>query len=366
MEKSNIAVFIGRFQPFHNGHEFAVREALKRFDRLIIVIGDTGTAPAPKNPFSIWEREFMIREVFDDEPELNDRIWIMNATDHASHTEWEASVVQKVEREIEQFNDEWDYPNSPIRLIDKKQIFLIGHDKDASSFYLKMFPEWNKSPTGLILDQWGNPEVIDATMIRHFIYSGGTAYLGSTLHPKVRAFIGEMVNNEKQRFADLAAWVENIKKYRKPYEQLPFPPIFVTVDAMVVSGSKVLMIRRKHNPGRGLLALPGGFLDQVETIEDGAIRELKEETTIKLQDDTLRRCIRHVEVFDRAGGVTADDRGRIITHAHLIVLDPTKEPPKVVASDDAEWAGWINIHDINPRETFSDHWNIVQRLRRFL
>jgi bifunctional NMN adenylyltransferase/nudix hydrolase len=79
-----------------------------------------------------------------------------------------------------------------------------------------------------------------------------------------------------------------IEKYKESWKAAPFPPTFVTVDAVVVQSGHVLLVKRKAMPGAGLWALPGGFLNQEETLLDGAIRELKEETKIKVPVPVLK------------------------------------------------------------------------------
>ena len=118
------------------------------------------------------------------------------------------------------------------------------------------------------------------------------------------------------------------------------------------------MIKRKSAPGEGLYALPGGFLNQNERIVDGAIRELKEETKIKVPDKVLIGSIKAKEVFD------APDRslrGRTITHAFYIELDDIT-PPKVKGSDDALVAEWIPLSNISGMQDklFEDHGAIIQ------
>jgi len=62
-----------------------------------------------------------------------------------------------------------------------------------------------------------------------------------------------------------------IKDYRGQWKT-PFPPFFVTVDAVVYQSGHLLVIRRGHNPGRGKIALPGGFVNAKERIEDAMFR----------------------------------------------------------------------------------------------
>ena len=57
-------------------------------------------------------------------------------------------------------------------------------------------------------------------------------------------------------------WAELVEEQAK-WATAPYPPVFVTVDAVVRIAQQVLLIRRGHSPGKGLLALPGGFIEQI-------------------------------------------------------------------------------------------------------
>lgn len=351
-KKYQTAVVIGRFQPFHIGHKHMIDEALKIAENVIVAVGDTGGAPQPKNPYPVCVRVQMIEDAYDWEEAS--RLSFISAKDNPSDAIWEAEIISQVDEVREEFGT-LDYP-----------VVLVGHKKDATSFYLDRFHDWDKHESGVAVGDAGEPVVIDATDIRHLIYEGKLAYTKSVLPAAVYDGIAEDIRERPQFYADMAEWVQMVRKYRKPYEALPFPPIFVTVDVMVVSGPYVLLIKRGQNPGKGLWALPGGFLDQSETIEDAALRELEEETQIKLQREVLRSRIKAVRVFDRAGGVTADDRGRIVTHTHLIVLDPNRPPPPVKGSDDACEAVWMNLGGIDPRIMFSDHGPMIESMKGLL
>ncbi|MFT2129843.1 NUDIX domain-containing protein, partial [Staphylococcus epidermidis] len=91
-----------------------------------------------------------------------------------------------------------------------------------------------------------------------------------------------------------------------------------------------------------------------EWLRDAAVRELEEETKIKLPTATLKNAIRAREIFDDPNRSL---RGRTITVAHLIRLDDTKPLPKVKGSDDAAKAFWLPLHEArkNSEMWFEDH-----------
>ena len=203
---------------------------------------------------------------------------------------------------------------------------------------------------------------VDATKIREFIFEDQIQYTVGVLGREVRDHIMYLRSMNPEVHEDLKFEYDAIKKYRASWSAAPFPPVFVTTDVVAVQSGHILLVKRGERPGKGLWALPGGFIDQDSSIEDNALRELYEETNIHLQPDVLKRCITNVTVFDRAGGVSAADRGRIVTHVHLIKLNDEKDLPKVTGGDDASEAKWVPISEINPRQMFTDHHQIIHTM----
>lgn len=345
MSKADLAVYIGRFQPFHLGHAFALQRALELAHKVLVLVGSAEAPSTIKNPWSESERIEMIRGAFPNESAAG-VIKFDTLLDYPySDTEWISQVRDAVN---------YNFPHA-------KNIILVGHEKDASSFYLQLFKDWKYVDTGF-MDLGEDVEfAIDSTKIREFLFEGRPQYIKGLVPENVYPQI--VASSRTPEWGELQKEYKFIKSYRKSWEAAPFPPIFVTTDVVCIASGSILMVKRGQNPGKGLWALPGGFLDQVEGIEDGAIRELIEETNIKLQPEVLKRCIKHVQVFDRRGGVSSEDRGRIITHAHVIKLDDSKELPKVRGGDDAAEAVWVPIYAVNRKNCFSDHYHIIDALR---
>lgn len=123
----------------------------------------------------------------------------------------------------------------------------------------------------------------------------------------------------------------NPDKYKKPS---------VTVDNVIIQDGdikKLLLIKRGNFPDMGKWALPGGFIEMDEDLEESAKRELREETGI---DDVF------VEQLRTFGEVHRDKRDRVITVAFLAIID---EEIKVNAADDANEAAWFCIEDIKSK-----------------
>lgn len=128
MVQFDYLVFIGRFQPFHHGHEFVVREALSRAKTVIMLIGSANSPRTIKNPFSFDERESMILKAFENDTADSERIICMPIDDtlYNDH-KWLQNVQQAV---------------SFITQNEPANIGIIGHTKDDSSYYLSLFPDW--------------------------------------------------------------------------------------------------------------------------------------------------------------------------------------------------------------------------------
>ena len=125
---------------------------------------------------------------------------------------------------------------------------------------------------------------------------------------------------------------------------LPKTPL-LTADCVVVDRDRgVLMVRRKNPPYKGYLALPGGFVEIGETVEQAARRELAEETGMEATNLSL------VGVYSKPG---RDPRGHVCTVAFLAGV----ERAEARAGDDAEAVAWIrNINDV---EIAFDHREII-------
>ena len=127
-----------------------------------------------------------------------------------------------------------------------------------------------------------------------------------------------------------------------------YPRPAVTADCVVITREaepKVLLIQRGYDPYKGCWAFPGGFMNMDETTEQCAIRELEEETGLKV--DTIHQ-IGAYSKGDR------DPRGRTITVAYLAIID---KPVDVTGQDDAAEAEWWPLSAL-PELAF-DHAEIM-------
>lgn len=339
-------VFIGRFQPLHQGHLSVVQQGLAKAEKLIVLFGSAFQPPSTRNPWNHETREQMLRSCLckDDNRRVitaplmdapyNDDAWVRNV---------QATVQGLVTAHFTQ----------PHR---KPAIGLIGHSKDHTSYYLKLFPQWG----AVGVDNFDN---LSSTPLRESFLgdNGGTAWLNTPAAQTLPAPVHQLLHEYTQTpaCAEVTAEYAFVRQYRKAWDAAPYTPMFITVDAVVVQSGHILLIERKARPGKGLLALPGGFLDGHERIADACLRELREETRLKVPTPVLRGSIRRQDVFDDP---YRSARGRTVTHAFLIELEPAAELPKVKGGDDAKHAFWVPLAELDPLKLFEDHYYIIQKM----
>lgn len=134
-----------------------------------------------------------------------------------------------------------------------------------------------------------------------------------------------------------------------------YPRPAVTADCVVVTKEaepKVLLIQRGNEPYKGCWAFPGGFMNMDETTEQCAIRELEEETGLKIDE------VKQIGAYSR---VDRDPRGRTITVAYLAFVD---SPVEVNGQDDAAKAEWFALSNL-PELAF-DHEEIMEEAKRII
>ena len=133
-----------------------------------------------------------------------------------------------------------------------------------------------------------------------------------------------------------------------------YPRPAVTADIVVLKKNdenySVLLIERKHDPFAGSWALPGGFLNMDETLEEAALRELQEETGI------TGVALQQFHTFSK---VNRDPRHRTITTVFIGLAD--ENTPLPLAGDDAAKAQWFDIRALPPLAF--DHDLVIDMLK---
>ncbi|MHC4177717.1 MAG: bifunctional nicotinamide-nucleotide adenylyltransferase/Nudix hydroxylase [Planctomycetota bacterium] len=371
------AVIIGRFQPLHNSHVKLIEHALEIADKVLLLVGSSYAARTSKNPFSFEERKRMIQDTFPsqvplpvtsplaqatDTSKYHNRIFIEPIRDHFySDDVWLANVQAACVGHIEE----------------GETVALMGYFKDDSSYYLNLFPQWEfvSGPApgsldatkvrkklfdvGVFLMGWEDKSPEGVPVLKLEIKASQDEWFARNLPAPVTAFLQAFRGTTA--FAHLADEFYHNQEYKESWGSTPFPPIFVTADAVTTCSGHVLVIKRGGNPGKGLLALPGGFVRENERIRDAALRELKEETRIKVDKIILESSIVASDVFDYPGRSL---RGRTVTHAFHVKLRGGKLPEvKASGADDAKGAFWLPLLEVFRRgdEFFEDHLSIIQR-----
>jgi bifunctional NMN adenylyltransferase/nudix hydrolase len=333
-KKYDTLVLIGRFQPLHSAHLEIIKRATALTDQLVIICGSANQPRTYKNPFTFDERAMMIKNATRG---LNMQVYVEPNFDTIYNDQAWAVRVQGIV--------------SKYRVLGGAGVGIIGHKKDDSSFYLDMFPQWGYEDVELL-------EFLSAVDIRDLYFKNSVNYkfIKGVLPETTYDFLLDFAHTDEYR--QIIREREFIAEHNKQYAGLKYPPIFSTADAVVICSGHVLMIKRRAEPGKGLWALPGGYVNANtdKSVEAAMLRELREETQIKVPAPVLKGSIVRSRVFD---AIDRSPRGRIITHAFHIVL-PDGELPRVKGSDDAEKARWVPIAEVRSDECFEDHYEILQ------
>lgn len=358
--KYKTIVFIGRFQPFHNSHLDIVCKALELAETVIISVGSAKKPPTIKNPWTAQERIAMIQTSILEkyhpdrergwtdkpQPTILDRIRFTQVRDHMyNNIHWANEVYSKA---------------LEAGATSGKDTALIGSFKDDGSWFLNYFPQWDlvTMPVGKFKDQ-----VLSATDVREWLFCMNHSLEHEKCLPQsVFKEIDNWVKTDAGKLLREQYFFLQQYKIDHSYANanIKYKPAAITVDTVVIKSGHILLIKRKFHPGKGLYALPGGFLDAHESIQDSALRELKEETSIAIPKAALEMQIKHVQVFDHP---KRSERARTVTHAYLIDLGEGPLP-EVKAGDDASGAHWIHLKDALTMEgsLYEDHYDIITQM----
>lgn len=134
-----------------------------------------------------------------------------------------------------------------------------------------------------------------------------------------------------------------MKEYRNPTP---------TVDIILQRDSKILMVRRKKDPFKGHLALPGGFINQGETVEEAARREAIEETSLEVEP---------IEILGVYSDPKRDPRKHIMSTVFVGIIVGGSDK----AGDDAESIEWVELGNIEKQEIAFDHAQILRDYKKW-
>jgi bifunctional NMN adenylyltransferase/nudix hydrolase len=309
-------VFIGRFQPVHPGHIEVIQKALEGNSRLLILVGSSNSFRSIKNPWTFKERFAKIIN------SLN----IPNID----------CLVVKPLNDYKYNDPQWitDVRTVVNKIYGTEKITLVGFDKPGNE-YLKWFPDW----------EYENIP---------------TNYHGCSTDIRHEMFLNKDPAMPVQALDDFLYY----EKEAALFKDYPFSDTlnFNCSDAVVECQGHVLVIERKFPPGKGTWALPGGFKNSNETFLDCAVRELKEETGLKVPEKVLRGSIVSQILFDAPNRSCGIPRNTLAVHFRI---QPNNDDslPKLKPQSDATKAIWVPLNDVlNRYVMYSDHRDIISKL----
>jgi bifunctional NMN adenylyltransferase/nudix hydrolase len=347
-QRAPLAVVVGCFPLYHRGHHALVSTALAEADQVVVVLGSAFHARTPRDPFTAEEREAMIRLCVP-EPD-RERVSFVPVRDYYDDARWVAAVTAAV----------------ASRTPEARTIRVVLRAKDDPERYTEWFPRWQQ-----VVVEEHLP--VDARKLRCILLEAGIepgasparidgalAVLAEWVPKPVVGYLRAW--SRLPFYRELAADQAAIQEWEARWASAPHTPVFTTVDAVVLDGGNVLLVKRKGRPGAGLWALPGGFVDAGESLIVAAMRELREETDLGLHSTLLRQALERVVVFDDPH---RSQRGRIVTHAHFFRFDHRRLPPVKGGDDDAA-ASWVPLAELSALEDrfFEDHFHILDEFLR--
>jgi len=348
-------VYIGRFEPSHDGHMSTLRQAANAADQVIIIIGSSNAARTPKNPWTAAERQDMLsNSALADGIDFS-KLTFIHAEDHRyKESKW-ITFIQGSVADIARYTTGKTNP----------RIGIIGHEKDSSSYYLREnFPNWSFVETGPYVK--GNAgKVVSSTKIRELIFEGHLGYIESNVTPYVYNWMQDFILSDE--FKILREESEYIRSEEKLYEALPYGITFQTVDSVVAQSGHVLLVQRGNPMGYGQWALPGVHLGPNETLEDASIRAVLSETNLDVPVKAFKGSLTDKHEFDNPNrslrARLTTDRNRTLTTAFYYELDSSRPlPVKGLRAGPgilkAWWFPFAEVHRMRD-QLFEDHADIL-------
>lgn len=311
-------IFIGRFQPMHEGHQAVLGQAASRCTKLLILVGSANSCRSVKNPWFFEERKDMISKKLRSAGISNHIIMPINDYPY-NDPQWISDVRETVKYS---FGNTETVPT------------LFGHTKEGND-YLKWFPDWKFQDLQATIH-------LNATQVRERMFAENHREMPETVRKDFLYY----------------------KKEAELFSGYPFPETlnFNCGDAVIECQGFIALIKRKNSPGQGTWALPGGFKNRNESFIDALFRELIEELGIKVPEKVLRGSLVKTKLYDsphRSFGIPRNTLAGYIR----INPDPNGQLPKLKAKDDALQAEWFTLNDaLNKMPLYDDHKHIISEL----
>ena len=122
-----------------------------------------------------------------------------------------------------------------------------------------------------------------------------------------------------------------------------------TVDIIIQRDSQILLVERKKDPFKGHFVFPGGFVNEGEKVEDAALREVKEETSLSVE---------LVDILGVYSDPARDPRGHIMSTVFIGKISPNNKDEEK-AGDDAKALKWFELDKIDSQNLGFDHNKII-------
>jgi len=351
MTKADVAFVIGRFQPFHNGHKHLIDFGLEHAEKVVVLVGGSNKARSFKNPFTYKERTKMIYWTYEDSGaerrpvNAYDRVAVEPLPDVPGNDDaWLGNVYAAINKYMPE----------------NGTLGIVGYKKDQSSYYLDLFPKAKQ----IMLDE--GFATLSATEIREHYFQKAPIFPARLVPEAVLDFLESHYRTDAFRYVlDEKTWMDD---YKASWASAPFPPTFVTCDAVCTQMGHILLVTRGGHPGKGLLALPGGFVEAAKGDSfENVLYELWEEAGI--QDERGRIPRGKLRGFYTGAERRFDDpnrsiRGYTLTTAFRFKFPDGKSMFRVKGGDDAVDAQWYPISYIkdNPQLLFEDHYSIIMEM----
>jgi bifunctional NMN adenylyltransferase/nudix hydrolase len=326
-----------------------IEEALEKADRLIILVG---SANRPRSyvvsAFEYAEVLAMLTLLYKHQI-ASGRLIVMPLDDFVyDHEGWQLNTTRVVNAVITQ-----TLALAGRREVDihSLKVGLAGFGKDASSYYLNMFPEWESIQVG---KQYA---LLSATAVRDAYFQRIPQLSNFALDPRIIEYLRDFMRTEE--FAYVVREREAIEKNIREYGRGPFN----ASDAIITWRDHVLLINRNGKVGFGLDAFPGGMLNLGETTLQCALRELNEETKILDHNAGFERELkRHMTGYRLFDDPNRDPRGHYMSHAYHFALPDDLDVPSLVIEprDDARAVRWVHISEWGHQKAFLDHFAILR------
>lgn len=321
MTNKTLGFLTMRAQGFHAGHRDLIRKARSQCDQLLILLGSVNLAQTILNPFTYFQRREEIYRFIDHEDLSGIEVFPVNTYVY-SDPQW-ISDVSGLVMEYASFHG---YDN----------IVMYGHMKPGND-YLKWFPNFkcvniDATFTG-----------VSATDLRNYWFK-----------------------NDRHMFSDdVLADYDYFLKEDETFKNYPYPDSINVMcgDAIVECAGHILLIQRRNAPGRNTWALPGGHKLSNETTFECVIRELMEETNLRVPEKVLRGSVVSSQLFDSpTRGTGRIPKSTLAVHFQ-INLDNDGTLPKFRPADDALHAEWVLINDaLNRLAMHDDHSGIIMKM----